>query len=115
MLDEMLSGAIAEQLRAHGHDVVAIAEDVFLVGLSDDHVLEMATAAGRAVVTANIKDFIPLDHQRRAAGHVHGGLVLVSTKTFPQDRRFMGAIATALDRLITNDGIALGAVVFLQT
>jgi Domain of unknown function (DUF5615) len=110
----MLSSAIAEQLRTRGHDVVAVTEDASFLGVADDQVLEMATTAGRSHVTANIKDFIPLDHQRMAAGHAHGGLVLVSAKTFPQDLGFIGAIVTALDRLLTDDGITGGAVVFLQ-
>jgi hypothetical protein len=114
LLDEMLSSAIAEQLRARGYDVVAVTEDASLVGRADDQVLELATVAGRVLVTANIKDFVPLDQQWRAAGHAHAGLVLVSTKTFPQDRTFVGTIVAALDRLLNSDGIAAGALVFLQ-
>lgn len=109
----MLTGAIAEQLRSRGHDVVAVTGDNAMVGLSDDQILDLATAAGRTVVTANIRDFVPLDRQWRADGRRHGGLVLVSTKTFPQDRGFVGALVSALDALLTADGVAGDAVVFL--
>ena len=114
LLDEMLSGVIAEQLRARGHDVVAVVDDASLVGLPDDQILEAATTAGRALVTANIKDFVPLDRQRRGAGHPHGGLVFVSSKSFPSDRTFIGSLAAALDHLLTAEGITDGSVVFLQ-
>ena len=53
----------------------------------DDQILAHATTEGRALVTANIKDFIPLDTRYRAADQSHAGLILVSTKTFPQDRK----------------------------
>src|SRR5713226_9365144 len=68
LLDEMFSGVIAGQLRAKGHDVLAVVTDPALVALPDDQVLAHAATAGRALVTANIKDFIPLDARYRAAG-----------------------------------------------
>ena len=114
LLDEMLSGVIAEHLRARGHDVVAVVDDTSLVGLPDDQILEAATAAGRALVTVNIKDFVPLDRQRRAAGDRHGGLVLVSSKSFPSGRTFIGAVVAALDQLLSADGITNGSALFLQ-
>jgi len=53
LLDEMFSGAIADQLRAKGHDVIAVVADPALVGLSDDQILAHATDTGRALVTAS--------------------------------------------------------------
>jgi hypothetical protein len=113
LLDEMFSDAIAQQLRAKGHDVIAVCADPALVSLSDDQILAHAASAGRALVTANIKDFIPLDGQFRAAGQSHAGLILVSTKAFPQDRSFVGAIAGALAALLDTDHIRADQVIFL--
>jgi hypothetical protein len=114
LLDEMLSDTIAEQLRAKGHDTLAVVSDPALISLPDDQVLGHATAAGRALVTANIKDFMPLDAQYRAAGQAHGGLILVSTKTFTQDRTYTAAITSALAALLDKPGgIQAGNVVFL--
>jgi predicted nuclease of predicted toxin-antitoxin system len=96
LLDEMLSGVIAEQLRAKGHDVLAVVDDPALAGSADEQILAHAAAAGRALVTANIKDFMPLDARYRAASQAHAGLILVSAKTFPQDRTFTAAITSAL-------------------
>jgi hypothetical protein len=99
LLDEMFSGLIAEQLRAKGHDVIAVVADPGLVGLSDDQILAHATRAGRALVTANIKD---------------RGLILVSAKTFPQDRNFAAALIGALSALLDQpDQIQPGQVLFL--
>jgi Domain of unknown function (DUF5615) len=102
LLGEMFSDNIAQQLRAKGHDVTSVVADPALVGLPDDQVLAHATTQGRALVTANIKDFVPLDGRHRAAGQSHAGLILVSTKTFPQNRSFTIAITTALTTLLSG-------------
>jgi hypothetical protein len=114
LLDEMFSGIIAEQLRAKGHNVLAVVADPALVGLADDQILAHATAARRALVTANIKDFIPLDARYRAASQAHVGLILVSAETFPQDRTFTAAIISALSALLDQPSqIQPGQVLFL--
>src|ERR1017187_522922 len=71
LLDEMFSDRIAQRLRARSHDVIAVVADSALVSLPDDQVLAYATAEGSALVTARIKDFIPLDGIDPAAGHAH--------------------------------------------
>jgi Domain of unknown function (DUF5615) len=114
LLDEMFSGLIAGQLCAKGHDVLAVVTDSALTGLADHHILAHATATRRALVTANIKDFIPLDARYRGASQFHAGLVLVSTRTFRQDRSFTGAIISALSALLDQPGqIQPGQVLFL--
>jgi hypothetical protein len=114
LLDEMFSGAIAEQLRAKGHDVLAVVNDPALAGLADEQILAHAAATGRALVTVNIKDFMPLDARYRAASQTHTGLILVSAKTFPQDRTFTAAITSALSALLDQEGPTRpGQVLFL--
>ena len=115
LLDEMFSGAIAEQLRSKGHDVTAVVAEPALVGLPDDQILGYATDRGRALVTANIKDFMPLDARYRAASQTHAGLILVSTKTFPQDRNVVAAITSALSAVLDQPApIHPGQVLFLS-
>jgi Domain of unknown function (DUF5615) len=46
LLDEMLSAGIAEQLRAKGHDVLAVVADPALTALPDDQILAYAAAPG---------------------------------------------------------------------
>ena len=114
LLDEMFSDDIAEQLRAMGHDVISIVADPALVGLPDEQVLAYAATAGRTLVTANIKDFVPLDSRYRAAGQPHAGLILVSTKAFPQSRGFPSAITASLAMLLSDTAkIQAGQVLFL--
>ena len=100
LLDEMFSDTIAQQLRAKGHDVQAVVADPSLVALPDDQILSRAAATGRALVTANIKDFMPLDARYRGAGQEHAGLILVSAKTFPQNRSYTTAVTSALAALL---------------
>jgi uncharacterized protein DUF5615 len=114
LLDEMFSGLIAEQLRAAGHDMLAVVTDPALVTLADDQILAHATTTGRALVTANIKDFMPLDARYRAASQTHAGLILVSSKSFPQDRTYTAAITKALAALLDQPTpIQPGQVQFL--
>jgi hypothetical protein len=114
LLDEMFSDTIAQQLRTKGHDATSVVAQPALVGLSDDQILAYATTEGRALVTANIKDFMPLDGRYRAAGQAHPGLILVSTKTFPQSRGFTAAVTAALEALLSDTNkIQPGQVIFL--
>jgi hypothetical protein len=114
LLDEMLSGTIADQLRSKGHDVHAAVADPALLALPDDQILAHPTATGRALVTANITDFMPLDAQYRAAGQTHAGLIFISSKTFRQDRAYTAAITSALSAFLDQDpGLQPGQVIFL--
>jgi hypothetical protein len=55
-----------------------------------------------------------LDGRYRAAGESHAGLILVSTKTLPQDRGFPSAITTSLATLLSETAkIQSGQVLFL--
>ena len=111
----MFSGAITEHLRATRHDVLAVVADPALIALPDEQILAYAASAGRALVTANIKDFIPLDARYRAASQAHAGLILVSSKTFPQDRSYTPAIIGALSALLDEPTqMQAGQVTFLS-
>jgi Domain of unknown function (DUF5615) len=115
LLDEMFPQAMADQLNAKGHDVRAVVADPEFLGLPDEDILIGATEAGLALVTANIKDFMPIDARYRAANRVHAGLIMVSSKTFPQNRAYVITITTALDALLAIDGGSQAdGVVFLS-
>jgi len=110
----MFPGAMADQLNAKGHDVRAVVADPNFIGLPDEEILIGATEAGRALVTANIKDFMPIDARYRATNRAHAGLIMVSTKTFPQNRGYVTAVAGALDALLGQDRVTpAGGIVFL--
>ena len=108
LLDEMLSGQIARRLRDAGHDVTAVVADRELIGIADEDVLARATADGRCVVTANVRDFAALHAQWASAGRSHAGIVYVVTKVFPQDRSFLGAVVSALAFAIVHGQLPAG-------
>jgi predicted nuclease of predicted toxin-antitoxin system len=96
LLDEMLSPAIAQQLREHGADVVAITAEPTMRGMADPDVLELATGQDRLLVTENVKDFAPLSTLWAAQGRTHPGIVFVSSKAFPHNRDRIGRLSAAL-------------------
>jgi hypothetical protein len=75
-LDEDLSPATAEVLRRYGIDATS-AQEVGNVQLDDRAQLAYATREGRAIVTANVVDFIDLAHEAVASNTEHAGIVLV--------------------------------------
>lgn len=100
LLDEMLSGDIAVQLRGRGQDVTAVVEDSTLVGTPDEELLGHAAHVGRPLVTANVRDFAALHASWSSHGRNHAGLVYIVNRVFPNDRSFVGAIVLALDDMI---------------
>ena len=56
-----------------------------------------------------------MDGRYRAADQSHAGLILVSTKTFPQNRGFPSAITASLVTLLSGPAkIQSGQVLFLM-
>jgi hypothetical protein len=82
LLDEMFTDDVAQQLRIKGYDVISVVADPALVGRPDDQILAYATTEGRTLVTANVKDFVPLDTRYRAADQSHAGLSSYRLKLF---------------------------------
>ena len=105
---------MAEQLCAKGHDVRAVVTSPEFTVLPDEEILIGATEAGQSLVTANVKDFMSLHARYRAANRPHAGLILVSTKTFPQDRAFVTAVTSALNSPLAAAAASAGDVVFLR-
>jgi Domain of unknown function (DUF5615) len=96
LLDEMLSPDIAEQLRAHGHDVQAIAASEH-AELDDPEVLDLARSQQRALVTNNVRDFRPLHIAAVAPGGAgYYGMVFMSGN-FRRTKADIGGIVVALE------------------
>ena len=106
LLDEMISGTIARQLRERGHDARSIVESAGQAGCSDAEVLELATREERIVVTLNVADFVSLDRDWSAQGRMHNGIVLVSSRRFPQNTSFIGGLVTALDAAASSGALS---------
>ena len=75
-LDEDLSPLIAQLLRRHGIDATG-AQEVGNAQMDDRAQLGYATREGRAIVTANVVDFIELARDAVATNTEHAGIILV--------------------------------------
>jgi len=97
LLDEMFSPLVAAELRARGHDAVAIKERGEWPSLRDHEVVALARTEQRAVVAANLRDFRVLQAELVApSGQGHAGMVLVPT-SFRLTRAATGEIVEALE------------------
>ena len=81
LLDEHIWAYLAKILREQGFDVIHVCE-VDLIATSDDKIMQYAVGEHRAVVTFNIKDYIPLAIQYFEDGKQHYGVVV--SKEIPQ-------------------------------
>jgi hypothetical protein len=100
LLDEHDSSEIARQLRTRGHDVVAVAQRADLVGLGDDELLRRMTQEHRAIVTNNVKDFLPLASRAALGAGGHPGLLLTSDRSMPRRSDAIGRFVAALDAFL---------------
>jgi Domain of unknown function (DUF5615) len=100
MLDEHYSPEIARRLRAKDHDVAAVAERADLVGLSDEELFRRMALEERAIMTNNVKDFVPLANRAAVDGHDHYGLLLNSDKSLPRGLDAIGRVVDTLDEFL---------------
>ena len=112
LLDEMLSPAIAQQLRARGHDVEAIKGNPLHEALSDPEVMNLARKQGRALVTNTLVDFRPLHHEAIAPGGPgHYGMVFMPggyRRTMADAGRIVDALEAKLAESPGDDALASG-------
>lgn len=102
LLDEMLSPAIARELRSHGHDVESVAGNPDREALSDPEVLALARAEHRAVVTSNLRDFRPLHHEAfTPGGGGHFGMIFMSGG-YRRTKADIGRIIPALEAILAQ-------------
>jgi hypothetical protein len=97
LLDEMHAPAVAERLRALGHDVLAVAEQAHLRAMADEELFVWAADQSRRLVTENVKDSRRLFLRAEESGRRHAALLYTSSRTFPPSRRNPGALVAALE------------------
>ena len=95
----MLSADIAVRLGKRGHDVLAVVADSSLVGLADQQSSLKPPLVVALWSLPTSRTSSPLDAQYKTAGRQHAGLVLVSTKTVPQDRTLLSALKRKVGQL----------------
>ncbi len=88
--------ALAAALRQHGIDALTTIESG-LAGVADETQLRAALAAGRVLITNNIRDFVPLHNRWLGEGWEHAGIIV-----FPQQEYSTGETVRRLARLISS-------------
>jgi predicted nuclease of predicted toxin-antitoxin system len=99
LLDEHFSPEIARQLRAHGHDVIAVKEHPELIGRSDRVHFASIPQQRRAIVTQDLGDFRPLLAEAMRSGTKTYGLVCVPARV-SLSRRTIGQVVESLAQLL---------------
>jgi hypothetical protein len=112
LLDEQISGKVAERVRDRGHDVTAATDDPSLRGLSDPDLFEVAQQQGRALVTYNRVDFEPIVREYAETNRAHHGLVIVHPTRFPS--REFARLAAALEGLLRGPNLGMGFLIWLR-
>ena len=97
LLGEMLSPAIARELRDWGHDVQAVAEHPDRAALPDPEVMILARAERRTIVTNNVRDFRPLHAEAvTPGGPGHFGMIFMSGN-YKRTKNDIGRIVAGLE------------------
>jgi hypothetical protein len=91
LLDEHYSPKVARALRERCHDVAAASERDDLRGASDEELLSVAASERRALVTADVRSFIPLALKVDFSGIV-----------FARRRATVGRLVYALESLLDS-------------
>jgi hypothetical protein len=100
LLDQYYSPKIAAELRKRGHDVVSAAERDDLRGLGDRELWNLVSAEGRALMTENVADFMPLVREAAAGGERHYGVVFTSPRSLPRSLGTIGGYVKRLDSFL---------------
>jgi hypothetical protein len=106
LLDEMHAPSVAVELTGEAFDVVAVATQPALRGMLGEELLAYAATKGRALVTENVADFIPLATQWAGEHKTHSGLILTNPKRFHRATlAYPGNLIAALREFLTNPPI----------
>lgn len=87
LLDEMISFRIAQELRDLGHDVEAIKRDrAEFESTPDIEIVRQLAREERAIVTNNVKDFVPIHNHLITAGEEHAGMLFTDDQSLPRNK-----------------------------
>lgn len=99
LLDEHFSPEIARQLRARGHDVIAVKEHPELIGRADRVHFASMPQQRRAIVTQDLGDFRPLLARAMREGAKTYGLICVPARV-SLSRGTIGQVVDSLEHLL---------------
>jgi hypothetical protein len=101
-LDHHYSPTIATELRARGHDVIAVIERGWEEE-DDEPLLALCSDESRALVTNNVGDFTLIARRWAVEGRQHSGLIFTSDASMPRSRGAIGLYVGALDKLLSSN------------
>ena len=102
LLDEMLSPAIARELRERRHDVRAVAEHSGWAALSDPEMMALARTERKAIATSNLRDYRLLHADAiTPGGPGHFGMVFMPG-SYRRTKADTGRIISALEAKLTE-------------
>jgi Domain of unknown function (DUF5615) len=118
LLDEHFTPEIARQLRARGHDVIAVKEHPELIGRADRVHFASMPEQRRAIATQDLGDFRPLLAEAMRATTKTYGLVCVPARV-QLSREAIGQLVESLSKLLQQhpgdeDVIDRGGEIWLQ-
>jgi Domain of unknown function (DUF5615) len=102
MLDELYSKKIAAELRARGHEVVAVKERSDLEALKDVELFQLMQEERRGIMTENYADFQRLLNEAAATGTLHYGVVFTSRTQLPRGKQTIGLYVQVLDDFLSR-------------
>ena len=106
LLDEMHAPGIADSLTEESFDVVAVAAQPALRGMTDEDLLTYATSDERALVAENVADFMPLATRWVDEHKAHAGLIFTNPKRFNRATlAYPGNLIASLREFLTDPPI----------
>ena len=114
LLDEMISAAVASQLRSRGVDAISVSERLDLRSLSDADLFERAQSESRAIVTYDSAGFLALAMKSQRESRTHHGVVLLNQRRFPQRASSVGALVKSIEALVRRTSASGSFVEWLQ-
>jgi hypothetical protein len=112
LLDEQISGKVAERVRDRGHDVTAVTDDPSLRGLSDPDLFQVTQQQSRTLVTYNRVDFEPIIRECAQMDREHHGLVIVHPTRFPSWQ--FARLAAAIEGLLNGPVLGMSFLIWLR-
>ena len=102
LIDDCFGPEVARRLRdERDQDAVSALEHAGLRGKADRDLFEAAQSDGRALVTENVVDYMPIVLECETERRTHHGLVFTSAERFPRgDPETPERLAEALDALV---------------
>jgi hypothetical protein len=99
---DSVHGAVLKGLRHAGVDVLA-ASEAQMLGAPDNIQLEFATARGRAIYTANCRDYRRLHAEWISAGREHRGIICNPRQRLPVGEQIRALVR--IDSLFDSDAL----------